>query len=46
LLVQGFFKVLGKGELPNIPAIVRAKEFSKIAEKRIRAAGGITELVA
>jgi large subunit ribosomal protein L27Ae len=38
--------VLGKGELPNTPCIVRAKMFSKIAEKRIRAAGGVCELIA
>lgn len=37
----GFFKVLGKGELPKVPCIVRAKEFSAIAERRIRAAGGV-----
>ena len=42
----GFFKVLGKGELPKTPCIVRAKEFSKIAEKRIRAAGGVCQLIA
>ncbi|KAG5191784.1 ribosomal protein L18e/L15P [Tribonema minus] len=37
---HGFFKVLGKGQLPSIPVIVRAKFFSKDAEKKIRAAGG------
>lgn len=37
---QGFFKVLGKGHLPQVPIIVRAKEFSKLAEQKIRAAGG------
>ena len=36
----GFFKVLGKGVLPKIPVIVKAKFFSKIAEKRIKAVGG------
>jgi len=44
--VQGFFKVLGKGALPNVPCLVKAKEFSKIAEKRIKAAGGACVLVA
>jgi large subunit ribosomal protein L27Ae len=39
-------KVLGKGELPNVPCLVRAKEFSKIAEQRIRAVGGACELIA
>merc|ERR1712113_984963 len=42
----GFFKVLGKGPMPSIPCLVRAKEFSKIAEKRIKAAGGACQLVA
>jgi len=42
----GFIKVLGKGELPSTPCIVRAKMFSKIAVRRIKAAGGVTELVA
>ena len=41
---SGFFKVLGAGGLPNIPCVVRAKEFSKIAEKRIKAAGGVCQL--
>jgi large subunit ribosomal protein L27Ae len=45
-LEQGYFKVLGKGEMPKVPCIVRAKEFSSIAEKRIRAAGGVCQLVA
>merc|ERR1719182_861058 len=42
----GYFKVLGKGELPKTPCLVRAKEFSKIAEKRIKAAGGACQLIA
>jgi ribosomal protein L15 len=45
-LVQGFFKVLGSGALPTIPCIVRAKEFSSKAERRIKAAGGVCQLVA
>ena len=36
----GYFKVLGKGSLPNIPVVVKAKLFSSTAEKRIREAGG------
>ena len=40
----GFFKVLGKGRLPSIPVIVKAKYFSSSAEQKIRAAGGICEL--
>merc|ERR1719487_211052 len=43
---SGYFKVLGSGGLPNVPVIVRAKLFSKLAEKRIKAAGGTCELVA
>lgn len=41
---QGYFKVLGAGALPNKPFVVRAKEFSRLAEKRIKAAGGACEL--
>ena len=42
----GFFKVLGKGELPKVPMVLRAKEVSYHAEKRIKAAGGAVQLVA
>ena len=42
----GFFKVLGKGELPKLPIIVKAKLFSKMAEKRIKEAGGACVLTA
>lgn len=45
-LHQGYFKVLGKGALPKIPVIVKAKVFSKTAEKRIKEAGGACVLVA
>merc|ERR1712096_201298 len=37
----GIFKVLGRGELPKIPVIVKARFFSKEAEKKINAAGGV-----
>merc|ERR1739838_405658 len=43
---SGYFKVLGKGELPKIPVIVKAKLFTKTAEKRIKAAGGVCVLIA
>lgn len=43
---EGFFKVLGKGTLPNQPLIVKAKLFSKSAEKKIKAAGGACILTA
>lgn len=42
----GFFKVLGKGNLPNIPMIVKARYFSLDAEKKIKAAGGACLLTA
>lgn len=44
--MQGYFKVLGKGNLPKVPVIVKAKLFSKTAEKRIKEAGGACVLVA
>jgi large subunit ribosomal protein L27Ae len=40
----GIFKVLGKGNLPQQPVIVRARSFTKLAEKKIKQAGGICEL--
>ena len=40
------FKVLGKGDLPKQPLIVKAKEFSKLAEKKIKAVGGACMLTA
>jgi large subunit ribosomal protein L27Ae len=42
----GFFKVLGKGFLPTQPVVVRAKFFSKIAERKIKAVGGACVLTA
>lgn len=42
----GYFKVLGKGKLPNYPVIVKAREFSKNAEKKIKSVGGACVLVA
>jgi len=42
----GYFKVLGKGHLPSIPFVVKAKYFSLDAEKKIKAAGGACQLVA
>jgi len=43
---SGYFKVLGKGVMPKIPVIVKAKLFSKTAEKRIKEAGGACVLIA
>jgi large subunit ribosomal protein L27Ae len=42
----GYFKVLGKGVLPSIPVVVKAKFFSKEAEKKIKGAGGAVLLTA
>ena len=41
----GFFKVLGKGKI-NQPVIVKAKFFSRVAEEKIKAAGGACILTA
>eukprot|EP01006_Ploeotia_vitrea_P025045 TRINITY_DN57854_c0_g1_i1.p1 TRINITY_DN57854_c0_g1~~TRINITY_DN57854_c0_g1_i1.p1 ORF type:complete len:160 (+),score=71.17 TRINITY_DN57854_c0_g1_i1:32-481(+) len=43
---NGYFKVLGKGVLPKQPVIVKAKFFSKLAEKKIKAVGGVCVLTA
>jgi len=43
---KGFFKVLGRGTLPKMPMIVKAKFFSKLAENKIKAAGGACVLTA
>lgn len=45
-LQAGFGKVLGKGQLPNIPCIVKARFFSRGAEEKIKAVGGTCVLVA
>merc|ERR1712072_461817 len=42
----GFHKVLGKGLLPKQPVIVKAKFFSRIAEEKIKAVGGVCVLTA
>jgi large subunit ribosomal protein L27Ae len=44
--VKGFFKVLGTGKLPNQPVIVKAKFFSKLAERKIKSVGGACILTA
>lgn len=43
---QGYFKVLGRGQLPKVPVVVRARFFSEQAERKIREAGGICEVIA
>jgi len=42
----GYFKVLGKGQLPNQPLVVRAKFFSRHAESKIKKVGGACLLTA
>ena len=42
----GFFKVLGKGFMPAQPVVIKAKFFSKIAERKIKAVGGACQLTA
>ena len=42
----GYFKVLGKGFLPSQPVVIKAKFFSKIAERKIKAVGGACQLTA
>lgn len=37
----GYFKVLGKGRLPEQPMIIKSRYFSELAEQRIKAAGGV-----
>lgn len=45
-LLQGYYKLLGKGRIPNQPVIVKAKFFSKSAEDKIKAVGGACVLSA
>lgn len=44
--IQGYYKVLGKGSLPQQPLIVKAKFFSQKAEQKIKKVGGACVLVA
>ena len=46
LLSLGYSKVLGKGRLPEVPIVVKARYFSKEAERKIKEAGGVVQLVA
>lgn len=45
-LAAGYGKVLGKGAIPNVPVIVKARFVSAEAEQKIKEAGGVVELVA
>jgi large subunit ribosomal protein L27Ae len=42
----GYHKVLGKGLLPKVALVVKAKFFSREAEKRIKSVGGACVLTA
>ena len=42
---SGFFKVCGKGRLPKQPVVVKAKVFTKMAERKIKSVGGACILV-
>ncbi|EED18864.1 60S ribosomal protein L27a, putative [Talaromyces stipitatus ATCC 10500] len=46
LLALGYAKVLGKGRLPDVPVVVKARYVSKEAERKITEAGGRIILVA
>jgi large subunit ribosomal protein L27Ae len=45
LVQNGYFKVTGCDELPSIPFVVRAKDFTESAEAKIKSAGGACEKV-
>ena len=40
LTEYGIFKLLGKGQLPKQPIVVKCKFVSKLAEKKIKEVGG------
>ncbi|KAJ9592469.1 hypothetical protein L9F63_015885 [Diploptera punctata] len=46
IVKAGYFKLLGKGCLPKQPVIVKAKFFSKRAERKIKKVGGCCVLQA
>ncbi|KAB2572994.1 Ribosomal protein L15 conserved site [Lasiodiplodia theobromae] len=46
LLTFGYAKLLGKGRLPNVPIVVKARYVSAEAERKIKEAGGVIQLVA
>lgn len=46
LTKYGVFKLTGKGHLPNLPVVVKTRFISKIAEAKIKAAGGAVVLTA
>ena len=42
----GYFKLLGKGNIPQVPVIVKVRYVSKDAEDKVKAAGGAVLLTA
>ncbi|MEJ1285957.1 hypothetical protein NN561_016958 [Cricetulus griseus] len=46
VVLSGYYKVLGKGKLPEQPVTVKAKFFSRRAEEKIKGVGGAWVLVA
>jgi large subunit ribosomal protein L27Ae len=46
LPTMGYAKLLGKGTLPKVPFVVRARYVSKEAQRKVKEAGGVIELVA
>merc|ERR1719469_815289 len=46
ILKAGYMKVTGKGQLPEQPVIVKARYFTREAEVKIKAAGGVCVLSA
>ncbi|KAL0258483.1 60S ribosomal protein L28 [Diplodia seriata] len=46
LLDFGYAKLLGKGRLPEVPIVVKARYVSAEAERKVKEAGGVIQLVA
>ncbi|KIM71654.1 hypothetical protein PILCRDRAFT_751490 [Piloderma croceum F 1598] len=46
ILRHGYAKVLGNGQLPKLPFIVKARYVSAKAEEKIKEAGGVVSLIA
>lgn len=46
ILFKGYYKLLGRGHLPKLPIIVKAKYFSRKAQDQIKKVGGACLLVA
>ena len=43
---HGIFKLLGKGQLPEQPVVVKCRYISKLAEKKLKEVGGAAILTA